>query len=101
MQICFDMCSTCHCAKQQFERNLSLIQEISSLGNDISLDISFLTSNSVLSKNSFKISIMKGKQDYHRTLEPELLAVHHGIAYFDMFNEKAHFTVENFIFTFQ
>lgn len=44
---------------------------------------------------------MKGKLGYHRNLEPELLAVYHGIAYFDIFNEKEHLTVENCKFAFQ
>lgn len=43
---------------------------------------------------------MKGKWDYCKKLECELLAVYHGIAYFDIFHEKTHLIVENFIFTF-
>jgi len=48
MKVYFNVCTVCSSAKEQQERNLSLIKEISSLGNNISLDIAFLTLNSVI-----------------------------------------------------
>lgn len=44
---------------------------------------------------------MKGKWGYQRNLESELLTVYHGISYSDIFNEKEHFTVENYKLTYQ
>lgn len=47
MKVYFNVCTVSISAKER-ERNLPLIQEILSLGNNISLDISFCTLNSVI-----------------------------------------------------